>query len=134
MDRVASARVPPVVRCGPLDTAVTTIPFATVAAFVFKPSVLADEQIMAASSVLSTRDSHVVISNGDTLYARGFQSPAETGTHYNVVRVGDPLRDPDDNRIVGYDGIFTGSGRITRGGDPATLIMTESSRETKPGD
>jgi len=29
---------------------------------------------------------------------------------------------------VGYDGIFTGSGRITRGGDPATLIMTESSR------
>jgi hypothetical protein len=76
----------------------------------------------------------VIVSDGDTLYARGFQSPAETGTHYNLIRVGDALRDPDDNRIVGYDGIFTGSGRVTRGGEPATLIMTESSRETVPGD
>jgi LysM repeat protein len=134
MERGDSARVLPRVRSEPLESAVTTIPYATVAAFMSKPSVLADEQIKSAPYVFATRDSHVVISNGDTLYARGFQSPAETGTHYNVVRVGDPLRDPDDNRIVGYDGIFTGSGHVTRSGDPATLIMTESSRETEPGD
>jgi len=134
MERGDSARVLPRVRSEPLESAVTTIPYATVAAFMSKPSVLSNEQIKGAPYVFSTRDSHVVISNGDTLYARGFQSPAETGTHYNMVRVGDPLRDPDDDRIVGYDGIFTGSGRITRGGDPATLIMTESSRETEPGD
>jgi hypothetical protein len=134
MERGDSARVLPRVRSEPLESAVTTIPYATVAAFMSKPSVLADEQIKDAPYVFATRDSHVVISNGDTLYARGFQSPAETGTHYNVVRVGDPLRDPDDNRIVGYDGIFTGSGHVTRSGDPATLIMTESSRETVPGD
>jgi len=134
MERGDSARVMPRVRSEPLESAVTTIPYATVAAFMSKPSVLANEQIKSAPYVFATRDSHVVISNGDTLYARGFQSPAETGTHYNVIRVGDPLRDPDDNRIVGYDGIFTGSGHVTRGGDPATLIMTESSRETVPGD
>jgi len=134
MERGDSARVLPRVRSEPLESAVTTIPYATVAAFMSKPSVLSNEQIKGAPYVFSTRDSHQVISNGDTLYARGFQSPAETGTHYNLVRVGDPLRDPDDNRIVGYDGIFTGSGHITRGGDPATLIMTESSRETEPGD
>ncbi len=134
MERGDAARVLPRVRSEPLESAVTTIPYATVAAFMSKPSVLSNEQIKGAPYVFSTRDSHQVISNGDTLYARGFQSPAETGTHYNVVRVGDPLRDPDDNRIVGYDGIFTGSGHITRGGDPATLIMTESSRETEPGD
>jgi hypothetical protein len=30
-----------------------------------------------------------------------------------VVRVGDALRDPDDgDRIVGYDGIFTGAGHV----------------------
>jgi hypothetical protein len=50
------------------------------------------------------------------------------------VRIGDALRDPDDNTILGYDGIFTGAGHITRGGDPATLVMTESARETEPGD
>jgi hypothetical protein len=100
-----------------------------------KPSVLAQEQIKGAPYVLATRDMHVVMADGDTLYARGFSTPAEVGTHYNVVRVGDALRDPDDgDRIVGYDGIFTGAGHVTRVGDPTTLIMTESARETEAGD
>jgi hypothetical protein len=58
------------------------------------------------------------MADGNTLYARGFKE-AEVGMRYNVVRVGDALRDPDDNRIVGYDGIYTGAGHVTRSGDPA---------------
>ena len=135
LQRGDAARVLPRVRSEPLEAAVTTIPYATVAAFMSKPSVLAKEQIKDAPYVLATRDMHVAIADGDTLYARGFTSPVELGTHYNVVRVGDALRDPDDgNRIMGYDGIFTGAGHITRVGDPATLIMTESARETEAGD
>ena len=76
----------------------------------------------------------MAVSDGDTMYARGFSKSAELGTHYNIIRVGDPLRDPDDNRIVGYDGIYTGAGRVTRTGDPVTFILTESTRETEPGD
>jgi LysM repeat protein len=128
------ARVLPRVRSQPLEGAITTIPYETVAAFMSKPSVLAQEQIKGAPYVLATRDMHVVMADGDTLYARGFSTPVELGTHYNVVRVGDALRDPDDDRIVGYDGIYNGSGHITRVGDPATLIMTESARETEAGD
>jgi LysM domain len=134
MERGDSARVLPRVRSQPLEAAVTTIPYEVVAAFMSKPSVLANEDIKRAPYVFATRDSHVIVSNGDTMYARGFSSPAELGTHYNVVRVGDALHDPDDNRVVGYDGIFTGSGHVTRSGDPATLIMTESTRETVAGD
>jgi LysM repeat protein len=134
LERGDSARVVPRVRSEPLEGAVTSIPYQSVAAFMSKPSVLAKEQIKDAPYVLATRDRHVVMADGDTLYARGFKSPVELGTHYNVVRVGDALVDPDDNRVVGYDGIFTGAGHITRGGDPATLIMTESARETEAGD
>lgn len=133
-ERGDSARVLPRVRSQPLEAAVTTIPYETVAAFMSKPSVLLKEQIKTAPYVLASRDLHIVASDGDTLYARGFSSPAELGTHYNVVRVGEALRDPDDNRVVGYNGIFTGSGHVTRSGDPTTLIMTESTRETVPGD
>ncbi|HEY4971700.1 MAG TPA: hypothetical protein VII35_17525, partial [Steroidobacteraceae bacterium] len=129
-----AARVLPRVRSQPLEGAITTIPYETVAAFMSKPSVLAKEQIATAPYVLATRDMHVIMADGDTLYARGFTSPVELGTHYNVVRVGDALHDPDDNRIVGYDGIFTGAGHVTRGGDPVTLMMTESARETEAGD
>jgi hypothetical protein len=135
LQRGDAARVEPRIRSEPLEAAVTAIPYASVAAFMSKPSVLAREQIKDAPYVLATRDRHVIMAEGNTLYARGFSGPVEVGTHYNVVRVGDALRDPDDgNRILGYDGIFTGAGHVTRIGDPTTLIMTESARETLAGD
>ncbi|HEX3396321.1 MAG TPA: LysM peptidoglycan-binding domain-containing protein [Steroidobacteraceae bacterium] len=134
LQRGDGVRVEPRVRSEPIDSAITTIPYATVAAFMSKPSVLDRDQIKVAPYVLATRDLHVVMSEGDTLYARGFTTPAELGSHYNVVRVGDPLIDPDDKRLLGYDGIYTGSGHVTRQGDPTTLIMTESARESRAGD
>ena len=133
-ERGGPARVEPRVRSQPLEAAVTTIPYETVAAFMSKPSVLSAEQIKNAPYVLSSKDTHVIISDGDTMYARGFTNPAAPGAHYNIIRVGDPLRDPDDDHIIGYDGIFTASGHVTRGGDPTTLVLTESARETVPGD
>src|SRR5580700_3748613 len=70
MERGDSARVLPRVRSEPLESAITTIPYAAVAAFMSKPTVLANEQVKGAPYVFSTRDSHLIISNGDTLYAR----------------------------------------------------------------
>jgi LysM repeat protein len=134
LQRGDGVRVEPTVRSEPIDSAITTIPYATVAAFMSKPTVLDRDQIKAAPYVLATRDLHVVMSEGDTVYARGFANPAELGSHYNIVRVGDPLIDPDDKRFLGYDGIFTGSGHITRQGDPTTLVLTESARESRAGD
>jgi hypothetical protein len=134
LQRGDAARVEPRVRSEPLEGAITSIPYETVAAFMSKPSVLAEEQIKGAPYVIATRDLHVIMSQGDTLYARGFKSPAQVGTHYNLVRVGDALRDPDDNSILGYDGVFTGEGHVTRAGDPTSLIMTQSDRETEAGD
>jgi hypothetical protein len=91
--------------------------------------------IKTAPYVMDARNYHVLVADGDILYARGFNTePAEVGAHYNVVRIGEALIDPDDNRLLGYNGIFTGAGHITRVGDPATLLITESSRETRAGD
>lgn len=134
VQRGDSARVVPRIRSEALEGAVTAIPYETVAAFMSKPSVLTKEQIKNAPYVLATRDLHVAMSDGDTVYARGFTTPVVLGTHYNVVHVGGPLINPDDNSVLGYDGIFTGAGHVTRGGDPTTLVMTESARETEPGD
>ena len=128
------ALVVPRVRSEPYEGAVTTIPYEAVAAFMSKPTVLSPEQIKGAPYVLATRDLHLIMSDGDTVYARGFTQPAEIGMHYNMVRVGDALRDPEDNRVLGYDGVYLGTGHVTRQGDPVTLAMTESARETEAGD
>jgi hypothetical protein len=113
---------------------VTTIPYESVAAFMSKPTVLSKDQIKGAPYVFATRDDHVALAAGNTIYARDFAQPAEVGAHYSVIRIGDPLRDPESHEILGYDGIFTASARVTRLGDPTTLIMTDSARETELGD
>jgi hypothetical protein len=134
LQRGEAARVEPRVRSEPLEVAITTIPYDSISAFMSKPSILSKEQLKCSAYVLSSLDEHAAISDGNTVYARGFCEPAEVGTRYNVVRVGDELRDPDDHQVLGFNGIYTGTGRVTRSGDPATLLMTESNRESEPGD
>jgi hypothetical protein len=134
LQRGGDLRVEPRVRSQPLEGAITTIPYESIAAFMSRPSVLSKDQIHCAAYVVASLDDHAAISAGNTLYARGFCDPAEVGSRSNIVRVGDELRDPDDNRVLGYNGIYTGTGRITRLGNPTTLVMTESNRESEPGD
>jgi hypothetical protein len=134
LERGNGARVTPRVRSAELEAAITTIPYEKVAAFMSKPAVLTKEQIKNAPYVLATRDAHIVMADDDTVYARGFTGQVDIGVHYNFMRVGEALRDPDDNHIIGYHGIYTGSGHVTRSGDPTSLLMTESVRETYPGD
>ena len=133
-ERGSGVHVVPRVRSEPLEAAITTIPFETVAAFMSKPSVLTREQIKAAGYILASRDEHSAIAEGNTIYARGFGAPVQVGVRYSVLRVGDALIDPDDRSILGYNGIYTGTGRVTRAGDPATLVVTDSARESEPGD
>ena len=96
-------------------------------------TVLEKGQIRNAPHILSSRDQHLAMASGNTVYARGDISE-EPNTRYSVMRVGDPLVDPDDNDVVGYEGIYTATARLTRPGDPATLVLTESTRETFEGD
>jgi hypothetical protein len=50
------------------------------------------------------------------------------------VHVGEPLYDPDDDRLIGYQGINVGEGTLRRTGDPATVALTDTSQEAKSGD
>jgi hypothetical protein len=134
LERGLGARVQPRVRSQPLEDAIRTIPYEIVAAFMSKPSVISAEDFKSAPYVLAARDKHVVMAEGNTVYARGFRTDPELGSHYNVVRTGEKLRDPDGGDVIGYDGVFTAAGKVTRGGDPATLLLTESGRETLAGD
>jgi LysM repeat protein len=69
-ERGDAARVEPRVRSQPLEASITTIPYATVAAFMSKPIVLDKDQIKGAPYVLDARDYHVLVADGETFYAR----------------------------------------------------------------
>lgn len=126
-------RLSPQVRREPLTEAITAIPYDIVASFMGRPTLLERDQVRRAPYVVAMRDGHVIGAEGNELYARGIKDAA-VDTRYSVIHVEEELRDPDTNRLLGYSGMYVGSGPIATAGDPAKLILTDSTREALQGD
>jgi LysM repeat protein len=131
--RASTYRMSPQARVTPLNEAIASIPYEDVAAFLRSGMILEKKQADSLPYLLETRGDHLVAAAGNEIYVRGLTDTAP-GTRYKLVTISDPLYDPDDNRLIGYVGIPVGDGRLRRGGDPATVALTDSSREGKPGD
>ena len=129
----ADMRLSPQVRYESLEDAIPTIPYEAIAAFLSKPTVLDKRTIRSSPYILDIRESHLVAGSGFHVYVRGTDD-APAGTRYRVYHVGVPLYDPDTGRLLGHEGLYVGEGRITVPGDPATLFLTETKRETLRGD
>lgn len=131
--RASTYRMSPQARVTPLSQAISSIPFEDVAAFLSSGLVLEKKQADALPYLLDTRGDHLIASAGNEIYVRGITNDTP-GARYNIVHVGDPLVDPDDNRLIGYHGILIGEGRLRRAGDPATVALTRTNQEAKLGD
>jgi hypothetical protein len=131
--RASTYRLSPQARVTPLTESITSIPYEQIAAFLSKGLVLEKDQAGNLPYILSTRGDHLIAAAGNDVYVRGGE-PAPNGTRYSVVHVGDELRDPDDNDLIGYQGIYVGEGALARGGDPATVSLTDTNREALNGD
>ncbi len=134
VDRGDAIRVSPRIRYEDLDDAITSIPYSAIKAFLSMPSVLPTDQVKKMPYILSSKDKHLISGSGNTIYARGFRVAPEIGDVFNVVKIGDKLRDPDDNAVIGYDGVYAGEARTTRTGDPTSLVLVITTREVLNGD
>jgi hypothetical protein len=132
LEQGGAARLDPRLRSSPLDGAIPTIPYTAISAFLSRPSVLTDEQVREAPHVVAFRDEHQVAGTGHEIYIADLK--ANPNSRFSVVHVGDPLRDPDDNKVVGYQGIYTGTALISNPGSPAKALLIDTARETLRGD
>ena len=130
---VSAYRLSPQARITPLDEAVASIPYEKISAFLSKGIVLERGQAEQLPHIVAVRGEHMVAAAGNHIYVRGGEA-APTGTRYSVVHIGDRLIDPDDGKLIGYQGIYVGEGVLSRGGDPATIALTETNREALEGD
>jgi hypothetical protein len=131
--RASTYRLSPQARVTPLTETVNSIPYEAVAAFLSSGVIIEKNEVDSLPYLLSTRGEHLLASAGNEIYVRGLPQDL-SGTRYNVVHIGDPLYDPDDNRLIGYQGLSVGNGRLVQGGDPATVALTDTTMEAKPGD
>lgn len=130
--RLESVKLDPRLRSTALDTAIPTIPYAAIQGFLSHPRLLTRDQIRTAPYVLAFRDMHQVGGSGIEVYVQNLG--AGQNARFAVMRVGDELRDPDDNALLGYEGIYTATALVERPGSPAKVLLTESAMETVAGD
>ena len=128
------ARLDPMLRSLPLNGAIATIPYSSIAAFLERPSVISKEQLRSAPRIVALRDHHVIAGAGHVVYVQGIDRAAQRNGRYAVVHVGDPIKDPDGRGMLGYQGIYAATGLLTEPGAPATVTLTDSAREALVGD
>ena len=131
-NRGSAERLSPQIRTTQIEAAIVSIPYDQIAAFLSRGLVIEKSEIGALPYMLATRGDHLIAGAGNDVYVRG--NVSDVGTRYSVVHIGDELVDPDDNSVVGFQGIYVGEGMVRRGGDPATVRLLDTNREALQGD
>ena len=132
VSQAGTVRLDPRLRSEPLNGAIPTIAYSSIAAFLSKPTIVSEEQIRHAPYVLAFRDQHQVGGSGNEVYIRDLG--AGQNSRYTIVHIAGPLRDPDDHKLLGYEAIYTATALIQRAGDPAKAVLIDPARETLGGD
>jgi LysM repeat protein len=131
-ERLDAVRLDPRLRSAALDASIPTIPYSSIQGFLSHPTVLDRDQIKTAPYVLAFRDMHQVGGSGIEVYVSNLT--AEQNARYAVMHVGDELRDPDDNALLGYEGVYTATALVERPGAPAKALLIDPAMETEAGD
>jgi LysM repeat protein len=132
VEQAGTVRLDPRLRSSPLNGAIPTIPYASIASFLSRPTIITDEQVKHAPYVVAFRDMHNVGGSNNEVYIRDL--PASENSRYMVMHIAGPLHDPDDNKLLGYEAIYTATALVQRNGDPAKAVLIDPARETLRGD
>jgi hypothetical protein len=132
LEQAGAVRLDPRLRSAALESAIPTIPYSAIAAFLSRPTVMSTDEIRNAPYVLAFRDRHEIAGSGIEVYVRNLS--AAENARFAIVHVAGPLRDPDDGKVVGYEGIYTATALVQRPGNPAKALLIDPARETLRGD
>ena len=132
LEQAGATRLDPRLRSDPLANAIPTIPYSAIAAFLSRPTLMSDDEIRRAPYVLAFRDMHQVAGNDIEVYVRKLQ--AGENSRFAVMHIATPLVDPDDGKVLGYEGIYTATALVKRPGEPAKAVLIDPARETLAGD
>jgi hypothetical protein len=127
-----SSRLSPRIRTESLAQAIPTIPVSDIEPFLTQPRVISEKELEQSPYIVSSLDQHLINAEGNTIYARKLDYTDDV--RYNIFRPGRVFRDPQTNDILGYETTLVSEAKLVKTGDPATLVITRSIRETLNGD
>jgi LysM repeat protein len=133
VSQYSGARLQPRLRSEEVEGPVDTLPYAAIAAFLSKPSVMTQEEILHAPHILAFRDEHMIGGTGHEAYIQHLN--ASLNERFTVVHVGEPIYDYTTNQVVGYQTAYVATAVVNAPGNGITkALLTEASREALRGD
>jgi hypothetical protein len=108
-------------------------PIASLVPFLLWPRVLDEATLNSAPYILASRDDHILIGPGETIYAKNLCN-VQPGTRYAIFHPNKLLQDPKTGEVLGHEVTYGGYSRLERVDTPSTLTVLESSREIHAGD
>ncbi len=133
LDRMETTRLQPKVRSEPsAHSAVPSISPSAIEPFLSKPLVVSANELDSAAQIIATSESRVTLGAGDRAFVRGISK--DKGDQWQIFRRGDPLVDPENNEILGYEAIYLGEAQVRRHGEVATIDIVKSVQEIYQND
>ncbi len=130
MDTNNDAKLSPYIRYSPVDKAIPAIPIDAIKQFLSKPKVVTQNELKIAPYIVDFADDHVVGGAGYRIYVRSIID----GSSFTVFRPGQIYKDSETGEILGYEALYIGDASLQQAGDPATLLLNKTTRETVIGD
>ena len=116
----------------PLNRPIPTIGLAAIRPFLTKHQIVDKDTLKKAPYILRGVGEHLITGSGDKVYVRGQKS--DKHSDFLVVRKGQVYRDPKTKEILGYEAKYIGDSAMVRYGDPATHLLSHTTREVLIGD
>ncbi|MGR8933823.1 MAG: LysM peptidoglycan-binding domain-containing protein [Gammaproteobacteria bacterium] len=116
----------------PISEAVHLIPVNAIAPYLSSPRVVGKDELAGDPYIVSIAGEHIVAGAGDRVYVRSITQPETLA--YTVYRQGQTYTSPGNNEILGYEAQYVADLILEKTGDPATLKVSKSSGELRPGD
>lgn len=130
---IRTVRLSPTIRREPVAGPIPAIPLDVISAYLKKDSVLSESAFATAPFVLGDREGRRLFAAGDELLARGTWSDGVA--LYDIVREGTEIDDPDSDEALGIQATLVATATLVRADfDQATLTVTSSTQEIRPGD
>ena len=125
--RRTTERLSPRIRELPLEEAIPTIPYETLAAFLTRRWCSTKSRSRTRRRTSFAQREGLIGSVGRDVYARG--TDAAVGSVFNVVHVGDELVDPDDDDVLGYRASTSDKAASTAAAIPSTVCLLDGNAQ-----
>jgi nucleoid-associated protein YgaU len=129
-----TVKLSPQVRTTPIAEAIPTIPLEAINAFLLSNRIVdTAEMFEQAPYIVAGNAERVISGKGDRVYARGNFKDAQAV--YGIFRQGRAYQDPVTKEFLGINADDVGTGSmVTDEGDIATLTLSRTTQEVRPGD